>query len=114
MAKRGRPPKQRIDAASPPVTGETVRIFVGTSANGEDAEAEMALEWSLKARSSLPVVITWMRLSRDPASIWSGWESSKWATPFSAFRWAVPAACGFMGRAIYMDVDMVAVADIAE
>jgi hypothetical protein len=96
------------------VSEDVVRVFVGTSANGEDAEAEMALEWSLKTRSSLPVEITWMRQTHDTASPWGGWDTSKWATPFSGFRWAIPAVCGFKGRAIYMDVDTVAVTDIAE
>lgn len=111
---RGRKAHRGEPVAVSEITPETVRVFVGTSANGEDAEAEMALEWSLRSRSTLPVAITWMRLSHDPVSVWSGWNSSKWATPFSAFRWAIPAACNFQGRAIYMDVDMVAVADIAE
>ena len=37
-----------------------------------------------------------------------------WATPFSVFRWAVPHVCNYEGKAIYMDVDMIARADIAE
>jgi hypothetical protein len=36
-----------------------------------------------------------------------------WATPFSVFRWAIPHVCNFEGKAIYMDVDMIARADIA-
>jgi lipopolysaccharide biosynthesis glycosyltransferase len=100
---------------------EPVRIFVGTSPNGEDAEAEMVLEYSLRKHSSRPVDITWMRLSRDPRSIWysgkygrSGWRTRKWTTPFTGFRWAIPEACNFHGKAIYMDVDMVNLHDISE
>ena len=65
--------------------------------------------------------ITWMRLSRDPDSFWfsdpqkkKGWCTSMWATPFSALRWGIPAACNFEGKAIYMDLDMIAMADISE
>jgi hypothetical protein len=62
-----------------------------------------------------------MRLSRDPSSFWysdpqkkRGWRTDRWATPFSALRWGIPAACKFQGKAIYMDVDMIAMSDIAE
>ena len=38
-----------------------------------------------------------------------------WATPFSGFRWsAFRKHCGFKGRAIYLDIDMIVLADIAE
>ena len=94
---------------------EPIRIFIGTSANNEDSEAEMVLEYTLKKNSSLPIEITWMRQTRDGSgSIWGQWETQRWSTPFSGFRWAIPEACGFTGRAIYMDVDMLNLKDIAE
>ena len=37
-----------------------------------------------------------------------------WGTPFSGFRFAVPELCSFQGRAIYLDADMIVLADIAE
>lgn len=98
----------------------TIRIFVGCSANGEDAEAQGMLEYTLRKYASLPLEITWMKLTRDPNSVWysdppnKGWNMRGWATPFSAFRWSIPHACGYEGRAIYMDVDQVARADIAD
>lgn len=55
-----------------------------------------------------------MRLLDDPESFWSGFDSSLWATPFSGFRWAIPARCEFAGRAIYMDSDVIVQADIAQ
>lgn len=93
---------------------DTVRVFVGCAANGEDAESQAVLEWSLRKHTSLPIEITWMMQSRDPDSFWHGFNSSFWKTPFSGLRWAVPAACNFAGRAIYMDSDVIAMADIAE
>ena len=97
---------------------EPIRIFIGTSPNGEDAEAEMVLEYSLRKHSSRPLDITWMRQSRDTRSIWhcgrGGWRTDKWATPFTGFRWAIPEACNFQGKAIYMDVDMINLFDINE
>ena len=96
------------------MSDHTVRVFVGCAANHEDAESQAVLEWSLRKHASRPVEITWMQLSRDPASAFSGWRTDEWATPFSGFRWAVPALCGFAGKAIYMDSDVILQADIAE
>jgi hypothetical protein len=93
---------------------EPIRIFVGTSANNEDAEAEMVLEYTLKKHTTHPIDITWMRQSRDETSIWGGWKTDRWSTPFSGLRWAIPEACGFHGRAIYMDVDQLNLRDIAD
>ena len=91
-----------------------IRVFVGCAPDGADAESQAVLEHTLRSRSSLPVDITWMIASRDPASLWYGWDKRRWATPFSGFRWSVPYACGFDGRAIYMDSDTIVNADIAE
>lgn len=99
----------------------TVRIFVGVSANDEDLEFQAVLHYSLEKHASEPIDLIWMRLSRDVSSFWYadpqrklGWRTDRWATPFSALRWGIPAACNFEGKAIYMDVDMIAMADIAE
>jgi len=92
----------------------TIRIFVGTAANNEDLESQAVLEYSLRKHASEPLEITWMMQSRDPSSLYYGWNTAGWATPFSGFRWSIPAACGFDGRAIYLDSDMIAQADIAE
>jgi lipopolysaccharide biosynthesis glycosyltransferase len=93
---------------------EPIRIFIGTSANNEDSEAEMVLEYSLKKNTTYPLEITWMRQTKDENSIWGGWETPRWSTPFSGFRWAIPEACNFHGKAIYMDVDQVNLRDIAD
>lgn len=100
---------------------DAIRIFVGCDPNDCDLEQMMVLEYSARKHASRPVEITWMRLSRDPASPWycdparrRGWRTEKWSTPFSAFRWAVPAAAGFQGRALYMDADMLVLCDLAD
>ena len=62
---------------------EPIRIYIGTSANNEDADSEMVLEYTLRKNSSLPLDIHWMRQSRDESSIWGGWETQRWSTPFS-------------------------------
>ena len=93
---------------------DKVRIFIGSSANGEDAEAEMTYEYSLRKNTDREVEITWMKQTHDESSIWGGWATERWSTPFSGFRWAIPEACGFKGRAIYTDCDMINFRDIGD
>lgn len=93
---------------------ESIRIFVGAPSNNEDLESQAVLEWSIRKHASEPVDITWMKASNDPTSMWHGWLMRGWATPFSGFRWSIPEACGFEDRAIYLDIDMIVMADIAE
>lgn len=100
---------------------DPIRIFVGTPANNEDLECQAVLDYSLRKHSKRQLDIVWMMLSSDPSSFWysdpktrSGWVTRSWATPFSALRWGIPAACGYQGRSIYMDSDMIACADIGE
>ncbi len=97
-----------------------IRVFVGCAPNGEDAESQAVLEYTLRKHATLPVEITWMQLTGDRSSLWfsdgrgGGWVTNEWPTPFSGFRWAVPAACGFAGRAIYVDSDFIFLGDVAE
>lgn len=91
-----------------------IRIFVGCAPNGEDAESQAVLEYTLRKNSSEEIQIEWMKLSRDPDSFWHGWATERWPTPFSAFRWGIPARCGYEGKAIYMDSDIIVNGDIAD
>ena len=98
---------------------QVARIFVGTSANGEDAEACAALEYSIRKNASGPVEITWMALSPDPKSPFAstpeaGWRTERWSTPWTGFRWAVPKLCAFAGRAIYFDCATIVRGDVHE
>lgn len=90
---------------------QPIRVFVGTSP-ADDIEAERTLRYSIEKHTSRPVEFTWMHSEHPP--YWSGWDQSSWATPFSGYRWSVPEAAGFTGRAIYIDVDMLCLADLAE
>lgn len=91
-----------------------IRVFVGCASNGDDAESQAVLEHSLRKNTEEDVDIVWMALSRDPASFWASWNSGRWSTPFTGFRWGVPAYCNFEGRAIYTDSDVIFMADVAE
>jgi hypothetical protein len=95
-----------------------IRIFIGC-ASGDDVESQAVLEYTLRKHSSAPLQITWMRQTRDPESPFftggnTGWNTKKWSTPFSAFRWSIPEQCEFQGQAIYMDSDMIVMDDIAK
>jgi hypothetical protein len=92
----------------------TIKLFVGASSNGEDAESMAVLEYSIRKNTKASVDITWMRASHDPESPWSGWNMKTWATPFSGFRWSIPEVCGFEGKAIYCDSDFIFLSDIEE
>ena len=88
---------------------KSTKVFIGSSSNGEDAEIEAVLEYTLRKNYaySEPLEIIWMRQTTDPLSYWHGFQTKRWSTPFSGYRWAIPEYCNFEGRAIYMDVDQI-------
>lgn len=100
---------------------DTIQIFVGCDPNDCDLEQMMVLDYSIRKHCSQPVDIHWMQLSRDPQSFWyanpeqqQGWRTEAWPTPFSGFRWSLPAYCGYQGKALYMDTDVIVLCDLAE
>ncbi len=100
---------------------EAIKVFVGCDPNNCDLEQMMVLDYSIRKHTKHDVEIVWMQLSHDENSAWfsnpkqqQGWHTEKWATPFSGFRWAIPEYCGFKGRAIYMDADVLVLCDLAE
>lgn len=90
-----------------------LRIFIGTSARGEDAEACAVLEHSLRRRASIPLSVELLHVCDNAASPTGGWDTSRWTTPWTALRWAIPEICGFTGRAIYFDCPTLVLDDIA-
>lgn len=100
---------------------EVIRVFVGCDPNNCDLEQMMVLEYSMKKHTTSPIEIVWMQLSSNPSSFWysdpvnnKGWNTTLWVTPFSGFRWSIPAYCGYKGKAIYMDADMIILSDIKD
>ncbi|MCB1148615.1 MAG: hypothetical protein KDK48_00480 [Chlamydiia bacterium] len=99
---------------------ETVKVYIGTDPFMR--KAEVALAHSIRKHVSGPCEIIWMDYSRG--GIWANWNIGRarrqpysekgWATDFTCFRFAIPEANGFKGRAIYLDVDMVLLKDIRE
>ena len=91
---------------------EPIRLFVGADGTNSDLESQAVLEWSVRKHTKSDVTIVWMQQSsRGP---WSGWNCQSGRTPFTHFRWSLPAVCNYEGRAIYTDSDFIFMADIAE
>lgn len=90
---------------------DPIRLFVGCSAGNEDLEAQAVLEYTARKHCTLPLDIVWMHQAAAP---WSGWKCGTGRTPFTHFRWSIPAVCNYEGRAIYSDVDFLFVGDLAE
>lgn len=89
-----------------------IRLFVGADGTNCDLESQAVLEWSVRKHASEPVQIVWMQQAKKGP--WSGWQCASGRTPFTHFRWSVPAVCNYEGRAIYTDSDFIFVADIAQ
>lgn len=92
----------------------SLKIFIGSSANGEDAPIESIYEYTLRKNCTQDIEITWMRQTNNQKSYWANWKTEKWYTPFSGFRWGIAEACNFNGRALYTDTDMINLKDISE
>ena len=91
---------------------EKVKIFIGSSSNGEDSFIENIYEYSLRKNCSVDLDITWMRQNKE--GVWSHNNTQMWSTPFSGFRWFIPEMCNFKGRAIYTDCDMINFKDMVD
>jgi hypothetical protein len=99
---------------------EVIKVYVGTDPNMK--KAEIALEQSIHTHTKSKVEIIWMNYAHG--GLWGDWNIGRehgkpyadvgWATDFSCFRFAIPEANGFEGRAIYVDVDMILLKDIKE
>lgn len=91
-----------------------IRLFIGSSANGEDATIEAAYLNSIEKHASEEVDVVFMRQTHNPKSFWHGWACDTWPTPFSGYRWGIAEYCNFEGRAIYTDCDMINYRDFKE
>jgi hypothetical protein len=82
------------------------------------------LEYSIAkhSRARHPIFVysgTTGEITRDGAVVFTRSQlapvqGQRFATEFSLFRYVIPELCGFVGRAIYLDSDMVCLADIGE
>lgn len=79
-----------------------IRIFIGTDSDIH-ADAEKVVEYSIRKHTTEEVEINFIR---------PGWKSG--VTGFTNHRFLVPKLCNYEGYAIYLDVDMLILGDIAE
>ena len=87
----------------------SLRIFIGF--DSREAECSDILAYSLRAHSSIPLDIRYLDLrqldfnrAQDPLQ----------STEFTYTRFLVPHLCGYQGKAVFMDCDMLCLGDIAE
>lgn len=85
-----------------------VRLFVGTS-DKDDRTIERIYLYSLLKNTNADLEVVWLRPSMFP-----DWKRKGWGTPFTCFRYAIPELCGFKGRALYTDCDMINFRDILD
>jgi hypothetical protein len=84
-----------------------VRIFIGTEP--VQFRAERVMLWSIIKHRD-PSRVYEIHLMKDLV----GFNRRAWKTGFTAYRYAIPAFGGGIGRAIYNDVDQVYLGDPAE
>lgn len=90
---------------------DTIRVFVGGQT--EHRLCFQVLKHSIHTRTQSPcdmqLICDLMPQLPEPAS-----KKNRPATSFSLQRFAIPELCGFEGRGIYLDSDMLVRADIRE
>jgi hypothetical protein len=82
---------------------EMLRVFIGY--DPRQPIAANVLQASIQSRASRPVAITRLQLNQLPMK-------RTGLTEFTFSRYAVPHLCGYSGRAIFMDADMLCLDDI--
>lgn len=83
----------------------TLRVFIGYEPR--QPVAYNVLQYSIVRNSSVPVAITPLILSQLPIT-------RQGLTQFTFSRFLVPYLCGYQGRAVFMDADMLVTGDIAK
>lgn len=82
-----------------------LRVFIGY--DDRQPISYQVLAHSIVTRSTLPVSITPLILDQMPVK-------RRGLTPFTFSRFLVPYLCGYEGRALFLDADMLCLGDIAD
>ena len=82
-----------------------MRIFIGV--DPRDVVSYNVLRWSIEKRASGPVSITPLILPQLPIT-------RKGLTEFTFSRYLVPAMCGYEGKGLFLDSDMLCLGDVRE
>jgi len=86
-----------------------IRVFIGT--DNTQLGPSTVLDRTIREKTSDAVEIQTMENVKIPEP---GDVRHSQRTGFSFARWAIPELCGYQGRAIYLDSDMLVFSDIAE
>jgi len=89
-----------------------VRIFIGF--DSAQAIASQVLEHSIRKHAKRPVNVIHLRLDEMKARGFNRPLDPLQSTEFTYTRFLVPWLCGYEGTALFMDSDMLALADITE
>lgn len=87
------------------------RVFIGYDPN--ETVAYHTLAHSIQARASIPVSIAPLMRSQLK-QLYTRPRGPTESTEFSLTRFLVPTLCGFQGWAMFIDCDMLCLADVAE
>ncbi len=88
---------------------EPLRIFIGGDA--QQLPAARVLEYSIRKHATVPVEVHPMLDLAHPVP---RDERNRPRTTFSYYRFMIPELCGYRGRALYLDADMLVFGDVAE
>jgi hypothetical protein len=91
---------------------ESLRIFIGF--DSKEPEAYHVLSHSIITRASCPVSITpLVQAQLRTSGAYTRERGATESTEFSMTRFLVPYLCGYAGKAVFMDCDMLCLSDIA-
>ena len=85
----------------------TVNLFIGSGGKHDEKAAKIYLH-SLYSNTKRDLNITWL----SPETMDKDWNRTKWGTPFTCYRYAIPHMMNYKGKALYTDVDMINFRDI--
>jgi hypothetical protein len=86
-----------------------LRVFIGSDPSQQIAR--QVLEHSIRSHCSQPVEV--IDLADHPTRLPKA-EENRGRTAFSFARFRIPELCDYVGRALYLDADMLVFADISE
>jgi len=90
------------------VESDPLRIFIGSDES--QSVAQEVLAYSIRKSATVPVEVVAMR---DLAVPTPRDFANQPRTGFSFYRFLIPQLCGYQGRAVYLDADMLVLADVA-
>lgn len=86
-----------------------LRVFIGW--DSREAECADILTYTLRKQSSVPLDIRYLKLGELD---FSRPDDPRQSTEFTYTRFLVPEICGYEGKAVFMDCDMICLGDMKQ